>query len=54
MTDKEFERVISFIVNENVIQRLLNSVEKTNKPSGHGITSGRFDIQITSPIELVN
>lgn len=54
MTDREFERIISFIVNENVIQRLLNSVERTDKPSGHGITSGKFDIQINSPTELVN
>jgi hypothetical protein len=53
MTDRDFERIISFIVNENVIQRLLNSVEETDKPSGHRITS-KFDIQIISPTELVN
>lgn len=31
MTDKEFERIVSFIVNENVIRRLLNSADFSDK-----------------------
>lgn len=54
MTDKEFERIISFIVNENVIRRLLNSVDKTDKPNGYSVTNGKFDIQTTRQTELIN
>jgi hypothetical protein len=38
MTDKEFERIISFIVNENVIRRLLNPVDQSDKPNKQGGT----------------
>jgi hypothetical protein len=31
MNDKEFERIISFIVNENVIRRLLDSAHQSDR-----------------------
>jgi hypothetical protein len=41
MTDREFERIISFIVNENVIRRLLSSGDQSGKSNGHGKTDAK-------------
>ena len=35
MTDREFERIISFIVNENVVRRLLSSGDQSDESNGH-------------------
>jgi hypothetical protein len=45
MTDKEFERIISFIVNENVIRRLLNSANFSDKSIELGGAHRRDDVQ---------
>lgn len=45
MTDKEFERIISFIVNENVIRRLLNSANLSDKSIELGGARRRDDVQ---------
>ncbi|MGI0042114.1 MAG: hypothetical protein ACRD47_00250 [Nitrososphaeraceae archaeon] len=45
MTDKEFERIISFIVNENVIRRLLNSADLSDKSIELGGAQRRDDVQ---------
>ena len=54
MTDKEFERIISFIVNENIIRRLLNSVGQSDKPNVNYTIEAKFDIKNIHPTELIN
>lgn len=41
MTDREFERIISFIVNENVVRRLLSSGDQSDESNGHGKTDAK-------------
>jgi hypothetical protein len=41
MTDREFERIISFIVNENVIRRLLSSGDQSDESNEHGKTDAK-------------
>jgi hypothetical protein len=45
MTDKEFERIISFIVNENVIRRLLNSADFSDESIEPGGAHRRDEVQ---------
>lgn len=54
MTDKEFERIISFIVNENIIRRLLNSVDQSDKLNVNYTVEAKFDIKNIQPTELIN
>jgi hypothetical protein len=54
MTDKEFERIISFIVNENVVRRLLNSVDQSNKPNGHVGAHIKVDTLNNNLIKFLN
>lgn len=54
MTDKEFERILSFIVNENVIRRLLNSVDQSNKSKGLVGTHIKVDTQNNNLIKFLN
>lgn len=50
MTDKEFERIISFIVNENVIRRLLNTACQSDKPNEQ---DGTHIKELTQNINLI-
>jgi hypothetical protein len=50
MTDKELERIISFIVNENVIRRLLSSVDQFE----HGRTEAKDKMQKISLVRFFN
>lgn len=54
MTDKEFERIISFIVNENIIRRLLNSGDQADKLNVNYTTKAKFDIKNIHRTELIN
>jgi hypothetical protein len=45
MTDKEFERIISFIVNENVVRRLLDSAQQSDNPNNRYAAHARDCIQ---------
>jgi len=50
MTDKEFERIISFIVNGNVIRRLLNTAYQSDKPNEQ---DGTHTKALTQDINLI-
>jgi hypothetical protein len=54
MTDKEFERIISFIVNENVIRRLLNSADQFDKPNEHSKIHTKNVTQFNTLIKFLN
>jgi hypothetical protein len=54
MTDKEFERIISFIVNEKVILRLLDSAYQSDKPNDHDGAHAKDDTQKVSLIKFFN
>jgi hypothetical protein len=54
MTDKEFERIISFIVNENVIRRVLNSADSSDKSIKLGGVQRRDDVQNIHIAEFFN
>jgi hypothetical protein len=54
MTDKEFERIISFIVNENVIRRVLNSADSSDKSIELGGAQRRDDVQNIHIAEFFN
>jgi len=54
MTDKEFERIISFIVNENVIRRVLNSADSSDKSIELGGAQRRDDVQNIHIVEFFN
>ena len=41
MTDREFERIFSFIVNENVVRRLLSSGDQSDESNGPGKTDAK-------------
>lgn len=54
MTDKEFERIISFIVKENVIRRVLNSADSSDKSIELGGVQRRDDVQNIHIAEFFN
>lgn len=54
MTDKEFERIISFIINENVIRRVLNSADSSDKSIELGGAQRRDDVQNIHIAEFFN
>jgi hypothetical protein len=54
MTDKEFERIISFMVNENVIRRLLDSAYQSDKANEHEGTHAKDYLRTINLIEFFN
>jgi hypothetical protein len=54
MTDNEFERIISFFVNENVIRRLLDSAHQSDKLTELDRTRANDYTQSPKLIEFLN
>jgi hypothetical protein len=54
MTDKEFERIISFIVNEKVIRRLLDPAYQSDKLDDHDGSHPRDYAQNINLIKFFN
>jgi hypothetical protein len=54
MSDREFERIISFMVNENVIRRLLDSACQSVKANEYEGTHAKDCIQTINLIEFLN
>ena len=54
MTDREFERIISFIVDEEIIRRLLNSAEQFDITTDCVAYNAKDKVQITNPKEFFN
>jgi hypothetical protein len=54
MSDKEFERIISFMVNENVIPRLLGSAYHSVEGNEHEGTHAKDYIRTINLIEFLN